>query len=511
MGRLWRSFVLFASLSTAITSYIYLQILESRHSTFRSEAKTHFAKFIKNTTHDGEIDTNILRIEQLERRYVLPNITDYARSDLADLKKFAEGCSAADRKNSTALAKAWVWHAWKCDLTSELPKDFFQKPPLMHPAGVSFAKLRFDTFANASEAGAFLKDHARYFHVSEIRRLDTHAEKLPPELRPFVHLDTWAVATVGRFAESVLSDNHVVLRVNNNDRQGLYRTYARSEWDAHWLKLGVESQNLFKWEDCTLRYFDLCWVKPARVKYLQALAVTSGVMSVIWPLLMLWRQRRRNIRQAAKVQKERELMLATLSHELRTPATSIRLLSEVLRNEHDQLSPKGQGALLSVLDESRRLARMVDSSQAYLRTSNENNSQNEIVSDALPLIAKLAEEHGATLTPPSEEKLPRIFASTFQIEFCLKNALQNAQTHGQAPVTVSFDTTETHLNVVVTDGGTNAVTPRKDFVRFEKSQTSKGMGLGLHLVAEFMGARGGSAELQANPTRLILTWRRADA
>jgi len=166
---------------------------------------------------------------------------------------------------------------------------------------------------------------------------------------------------------------------------------------------------------------------------------------------------------------------------------------------------------LSVLDESRRLARMVDSSQAYLRTSSETNSQNEIVSDALPLIEKLSEEHGATLTPPSEEKLPRIFASTFQIEFCLKNALQNALTHGQAPVSVSFNNTQNFLSVVVTDGGTSTVTPRKDFARFEKSQTSKGMGLGLHLVAEFMRARGGSAELQANPTRLILAWRRADA
>ncbi|CFW11397.1 his Kinase A domain protein [Vibrio cholerae HC-46B1] len=61
-----------------------------------------------------------------------------------------------------------------------------------------------------------------------------------------------------------------------------------------------------------------------------------------------------------------------LTHELRTPITSLGFTVESLRSQFDELSPKAQESLWRLMADHQRLAQLSETSSHYLSPSHDS-------------------------------------------------------------------------------------------------------------------------------------------
>jgi signal transduction histidine kinase len=88
---------------------------------------------------------------------------------------------------------------------------------------------------------------------------------------------------------------------------------------------------------------------------------------------------------------------------------------------------------------------------------------------------------------------------------CVRNLVDNALTHGQAPVEVRAVVQENVLSLAVSDQG---MIPKKELLRylrpFARHYSHENLGLGLSLVRTIVEQMGGDFEVKACPTTMII-------
>jgi signal transduction histidine kinase len=228
----------------------------------------------------------------------------------------------------------------------------------------------------------------------------------------------------------------------------------------------------------------------------------------VFALFFFMRHRRLKV----AVAKDRELVMQTLTHELRHPATSLQLSLEQFRDHFDSLPESVQLEFLRMCDQVSRLHRIIHASKQYLDSSaTENNpfqfqfqtidSMNAYVEDVIsPYLAKV-------------EFLPLAVDRGFSVDrywtaMCLTNLVKNALAHGQQPVIVSIiSNSDQQVEIQVQDSGTASTLDFSEMIQpYTKSKNSKGMGLGLSLVYRIANLLGGELIYSSQPTifKLIL-------
>src|SRR5206468_1773403 len=101
-----------------------------------------------------------------------------------------------------------------------------------------------------------------------------------------------------------------------------------------------------------------------------------------------------------------------LTHELRTPATAMRLLIEELRKDYDLLPAASQRAFLGMCEELQRLGDVVDASKNYLGAQS-SLGEEEALSEVPSLNSWLTElirpfGQGVALEPLAQDRSARI-------------------------------------------------------------------------------------------------------
>jgi signal transduction histidine kinase len=196
------------------------------------------------------------------------------------------------------------------------------------------------------------------------------------------------------------------------------------------------------------------------------------------------------------------VMLADVSHQLRTPLAALRLQLEALAAE------AGDGSVdFSVpLGEVARLGRMVDGLLAVARAENATPnivsvSVSEVVADRTAAWAPVAEEQRVGLH--AESPLPvRVALGDGYLEQILDNLIANAidATTAGDRITVSATPTARGTRVIVADNGPGMSQVEMDraFLRFA-STNPRGSGLGLAIVYRLATVGGGGAALSQTP------------
>ncbi len=193
----------------------------------------------------------------------------------------------------------------------------------------------------------------------------------------------------------------------------------------------------------------------------------------------------------AKLEKLINLLLSSVSHDLRTPLTSIYGATTTLINPESQLSERDQHSLLEgIQEESARLNRLIEnilqitkieSGDVHLRK--ELHSLEEIVGNALGrLESRLQGRHIETNIPAD---LPMIPLDGLLIEQVLLNLLENALRHTpeRSAITLQAFMKDNGVEVEVLDRGPGIPESERErifekFYRMEKVDTW-GSGLGL--------------------------------
>ncbi|MBL8734842.1 MAG: DUF4118 domain-containing protein [Planctomycetes bacterium] len=212
----------------------------------------------------------------------------------------------------------------------------------------------------------------------------------------------------------------------------------------------------------------------------------------------------RQLHEAAAKERLRSTLLASVSHDLRTPLASITGAASSLLDDGADLPPAERTALLAgIVQESQRLNELIanllfatrlDAGDVVLRA--EWTSLEEIVGAAVRR-ARTQSRSGRIQVVPAA--LPLLQADPVLLEQCVFLLLDNAVRHApqEAHVEVRPFVADGRVGVDVHDDGPG-VPPElraRLFQRFERGPRSSGLGLGLAIAAAIARAHGGSLRL----------------
>ncbi len=210
---------------------------------------------------------------------------------------------------------------------------------------------------------------------------------------------------------------------------------------------------------------------------------------------------------------ERRNFLLSITHELKSPISSIRLVLETFlkrdleKNQINQLSG-------TALEETERLTTLVE--DLLLAAKMENHYQPVLESfDAIDLIDQLVERLRAKF-PEAEisflydEKIPNIMADKTGLTSITLNLLENAVKYSPAPAKIELEArqNDAFLSLKFADQGYGVTEKEKKkiFRKFyrtgsEDTRSTKGTGLGLYIVKEIVEAHQGNIIIKDNQPR----------
>jgi len=203
-----------------------------------------------------------------------------------------------------------------------------------------------------------------------------------------------------------------------------------------------------------------------------------------------------------------------VSHEFKTPLTSIRGTVELLRDHLDGMRPDERARFLANLDaDAERLQRLTDRLLELARADVARPSGGR--TDIAALLAALTERlraHGRVVLLEIGDPLPEAAIEPDFAETIMSNLLDNARRHGGAGATVELGARPTPHGVLVTiadDGpGLSQANARRAFEPFfTTARVSGGTGLGLAIVRSLVESHGGRVDLRSRPGRTVFSVR----
>lgn len=214
----------------------------------------------------------------------------------------------------------------------------------------------------------------------------------------------------------------------------------------------------------------------------------------------------RNVSDFKKLDQVKSNFLATVSHELKTPLSSINMSLKVLQNERVEV-PERQQMLAGIGRETQRLLRIVGELLDVSRLDTGAGIQLNFAATSLPAVVQFAAD---TVQPQLDNKhlqlvqelpadLPAVRADVEKTTWVLINLLANAVRYSPVgePLTVRAARAGKFVQVTVQDCGPGiaAENHEKIFQRFaqipDKTGYKGGSGLGLSIAREFITSQGG--------------------
>jgi two-component system, OmpR family, sensor histidine kinase KdpD len=209
--------------------------------------------------------------------------------------------------------------------------------------------------------------------------------------------------------------------------------------------------------------------------------------------------------RAMEVERLRSTLLASVSHDLRTPLATITGSASTLLDGDAELDEVTRHDLLAgIATEAHRLNELIgnlvfatrfEAGKVTLRR--EWTSLEEVVGAALHRSREVLERHQVEVEVAAD--LPLLQADPVLLEQAVFLLLDNAARHTPAgtAVVVRASASEKDLSIEVADAGPGIPIEQRArlFQRFERGRDSDGMGLGLAIAAAILRAHGGSAML----------------
>ena len=194
-----------------------------------------------------------------------------------------------------------------------------------------------------------------------------------------------------------------------------------------------------------------------------------------------------------KFLEQRTLMLAGVSHDLRTPLTRIKLQLEMYSNQ------KGNNELLKDVNEMQYML------ETYLDFSQTASSEEDTEVDLKELIDNIIstskEKSKIISLKPTNLKNIKYICKKIALKRCVINLINNAKAFGDE-VLITLNESNKEITITIEDNGPGI--PKKDYEKalrpFQRLDSSRnqniaGSGLGLSISQEIMNSIGGNIKL----------------
>ena len=256
---------------------------------------------------------------------------------------------------------------------------------------------------------------------------------------------------------------------------------------------------------------------PEAVPILDNERLTTGVILVLKDVTQL--------RQQDEIKRG---VVRTVSHQLNTPLTSVRMAIHLLLGEKvGALNEKQAELLMSAREDSDRLHAILNSLLDLSRFESGKAqmefralSPRSIVTDAVEPVRRTAQDRGLTLQIDVADDLPEIWADSTRIGHVFDNLLSNALKHTSpgGRIALTAEANDAWVSFHVSDTGEGIPTAFlarvfEPFFRVPGRPNETGAGLGLAIVKEIVEAHGGTVDVESREgegSAFTFTLRRAD-
>ena len=216
------------------------------------------------------------------------------------------------------------------------------------------------------------------------------------------------------------------------------------------------------------------------------------------------------IAQLADMDTNRQEFVSDVSHELKTPITSMKVLAESLLQNENATAADYQEFMTDIVDEIDRETKIINDLLALVKMDKQNavmnfaeTSINELIDVILRRVTPLAKARNIELTYESYREV-RAEVDEVKLSLVISNLVENAVKYnvdnGWVRITLNAD--HTYFYIKVADSGVGIPDDAKDkvFERFyrvgkDRSRDTGGTGLGLAIARTAINAHGGVVKL----------------
>jgi signal transduction histidine kinase len=206
-------------------------------------------------------------------------------------------------------------------------------------------------------------------------------------------------------------------------------------------------------------------------------------------------------------------VISTVSHQLKTPLTSIRMALHLLLEEKvGSLTPKQADLLIAAREDSDRLDRILENLLDMSRIASgkvamelQASQPHQMILTAVESYRAAARQRGVELKTDLPDDLPDVLADTIQIAHVFANLLFNAMkyTDSGGMITLAAQTEQEHVHFSISDTGKGIPADYLPnifdrFFRVPGQEHETGTGLGLSIVKEIVEAHGGSVSVDSH-------------
>ena len=199
-------------------------------------------------------------------------------------------------------------------------------------------------------------------------------------------------------------------------------------------------------------------------------------------------------RSIAALEQDRRLLMAGVSHDLRTPLTRIRLATEMMSDDEDYLR---EGIIHDIED----MNAIIDQFIEYLRHHDKGDNQPEDLNALVEEVVHAEQQHGRDITLTLNPSLPNVPISCVAIKRVLTNMIENALRYSDDSIEVNthFCARKKYVCVSVLDKGPGIPESELEkvfapFTQGDQARGSEGSGLGLAIIKRIVTMHNGKVE-----------------
>ncbi|MCX6630728.1 MAG: HAMP domain-containing sensor histidine kinase, partial [Candidatus Solibacter sp.] len=240
-------------------------------------------------------------------------------------------------------------------------------------------------------------------------------------------------------------------------------------------------------------------------------ALFALVGAAIFGAWLLWRSLRREV----ELSETRAQFVASVSHELKTPLTAIRMYAETLQMGRPLDEKVRNEYLETIVNESERLSRLVDDVLLFSKIEQGKKTYRslpvalgETVRSAARTLAYPLAQRQFDLRMEIDEAVPDVKGDPDALEQAVLNLLTNAVKYSgesrEIGLRLRQEPSEAVVEVIDHGVGIAAGEQARVFEKYyrvpgEDNEAIPGAGLGLALVWQIVKAHGGRVELVSSP------------
>ncbi|MCC6542628.1 MAG: HAMP domain-containing histidine kinase [Flavobacteriales bacterium] len=297
------------------------------------------------------------------------------------------------------------------------------------------------------------------------------------------------------FTDSIVYGNYVSVDSVDTDSVS-HSQLQKLDKDGHYFGVYFPNRRSTLWEEEENTWM---WIFP----FVVTVIVFSFFAYSVWVIL---RQR--------KLSEMKNDFIGNMTHELKTPISTIGLSSEVLCDPGIIHEPERLREYARIIrSENERLRTQVERvlqlgsmDKGQLKLKREQVDLHNVVGDVLGHFRLQAQERGVTLHTDLKAAVHTVSGDRVHLTNALMNLVDNALKYGKdgGAITIGSTNKGHDLSISVSDNGIGI---RKEnmkhiFERFYRVHTGnvhdvKGFGLGLHYVQQIVQAHGGSVSAQS--------------